>query len=214
MRTILLATSNPGKLREIRAVMGDLPVRWITLKDLPAPIEPAEETGDTFAANAIQKASYYSFAAGGKGSEDSPIWTLADDSGLVVDALGGEPGVRSARYAGLDSDVVGREQADAANNARLIRELADVPESQRTARFRCALALVEGDRVLAETSGVVEGRILFAPRGCNGFGYDPLFFIDAMGCTTAELPEEQKNAISHRGHAVRAMHPLLEKILR
>ena len=212
MRTILLATSNPGKLREIRATMGDLAVQWITLKDLPATLEPAAETGDTFAANAIQKASYYSRAAG-ELAGSSPLWTLADDSGLEVDWLGGAPGVRSARYAGLDSDEVGREKADAANNARLIRELADVPESQRTARFRCALALVDGDRVLAETSGVVEGRILLAPRGQNGFGYDPLFFIDAMNCTTAELAEEQKNAISHRGQAVRAMHPLLERIL-
>jgi XTP/dITP diphosphohydrolase len=193
--------------------MGDLAVHWITLKDLPAPVEPAQETGDTFAANAIEKASHYSRASGDlEGSP--PLWTLADDSGLLVDALGGEPGVHSARYAGLDCDVSGRERADAANNARLIRELTDVPESQRTARFRCALALVEGGCVLAETSGVVEGRILRSPRGSNGFGYDPLFFIDAMGCTTAELAEEQKNAISHRGQAVRAMHPLLEGLLK
>ncbi|MDD4888842.1 MAG: RdgB/HAM1 family non-canonical purine NTP pyrophosphatase [Phycisphaerae bacterium] len=205
MRTILLATSNPGKLREIQSAMGDLPVRWITLKGLSAAIPQAEETGDTFAANAIEKAVYYSRAAG--------LRTLADDSGLQVDALGGAPGVRSARYAGLDSDVVGREQADAANNARLLAELANVPDEKRTARFRCALALVDGERVLVETSGVVEGRMLRAPRGTNGFGYDPLFFIPAMGCTTAELTQEQKNQISHRGQAVRALHPLLAKLL-
>lgn len=205
MRTILLATSNPGKLREIQSAMGDLPAQWIALRDLPSPIPTAEETGETFADNAIEKARYYSQAAG--------LWTLADDSGLEVDALGGAPGVRSARYAGLDADDVGRQAADEANNARLLRELVHVPDVQRAARFRCALALVDGPRVLAQTAGVVEGRILHHPRGRNGFGYDPLFFIPSLNCTTAELAEDQKNAISHRGQAVRALHPLLERIL-
>jgi XTP/dITP diphosphohydrolase len=198
VRTILLATSNSGKLTEIQSAMGDLPVRWLTLKDLPSPLPAAEETADTFAGNAIQKAVYYSQATG--------LWTLADDSGLEVDALGGAPGVRSARYAGVDQD-------DAANNARLLAELADVPDERRAGRFRCALALVDGGRVLAEAGGVVEGRILYTPRGSNGFGYDPLFFIPAMGCTTAQLTQEQKNEISHRGQAVRALRPLLERLL-
>lgn len=198
MRTILLATSNPGKLREIQSAMAGLGVRWVTLKDLPAPIAPAEETGDTFAANAIEKAVYYSKASG--------LWTLADDSGLCVDALDGAPGVISARYAGADQD-------DAANNARLLRELANVADDKRSGRFKCALALVDGDRVLAESGGAVEGMMLRVPRGANGFGYDPLFFIPSMGCTTAELTQEQKNAISHRGQAVRALRPMLEKLL-
>ncbi len=205
MRTILLATSNPGKLREIQATMGDLPARWITLRDLPLAIPPAEETGATFAANAVEKACYYSRATG--------LWTLADDSGLEVDALGGAPGVLSARYAGLDSELVGRDRADAANNAKLIRELAGVPDGGRAARFRCALALADGDRVLAQTCGAVEGIIQRQPRGANGFGYDPLFFLPEFGCTMAELPPERKNAISHRGQAVRAMHPLLAELL-
>lgn len=196
--TILLATSNAGKLREIQAEMADLPIRWITLADLEdRPAEPAE-TGDTFAANAAEKAIYYSKATG--------LWTLADDSGLEVDALDGAPGVLSARYAGPEQD-------DDANNAKLLRELADVADEKRSARFRCALALAEGDRVLLTSAGAIEGRIGHDLRGENGFGYDPLFVVPRLGCTTAELSPPDKNAISHRGQAVRAMHALLKSLL-
>ncbi len=198
-RTILLATSNLHKLAEIRAATSDLPACWLTLSDLPHGAPPAEETADTFAGNAEQKAAHYSAFYG--------LWTLADDSGLEVDALGGAPGVRSARFAGP-------QQNDAENNARLLNELAGVPDERRTARFRCALALVDGSRVLARTEGLIEGRILRGPRGENGFGYDPLFLVPSLGCTTAELTRDQKNRISHRGQAIRAMAPLLQALLQ
>ncbi|MCG3177717.1 MAG: dITP/XTP pyrophosphatase [Phycisphaerae bacterium] len=196
-QTILLATGNPGKLREIQAEMADLPVRWRTLADFPA-IIPPQETGDTFAANADLKAVYYSNVTG--------LWTLADDSGLVVDALGGAPGVHSARYAGP-------AQNDASNNARLLAELGDRPAERRTARFRCALSLADGERILLRAEGAIEGVIGKRPRGSNGFGYDPLFYVPAIGCTTAELPPDRKNAISHRGQAVRKLHVMLKELL-
>lgn len=199
-RTILLATGNPGKLREIRDEMGHLAVRWLTLDQLdaarraPAPAESSE----CFSGNAAEKARYYSLASG--------LWTLADDSGLVVDALGGAPGVHSARYAGPARD-------DAANNAELLAALGDVPPERRSARFICALALADGDRILLTADGVIEGRIAPSPRGDNGFGYDPLFFVPELGCTTAELTAAEKNRISHRGRAVRALHAKLRALL-
>ncbi len=195
MRTVVLATGNPGKLREIRAVLADVPVRVVGLADLPAIAEPVED-GETFAANARCKATYYARATG--------QWCLADDSGLVVDALGGRPGVRSARYAAEACDPgAGREMRDAANNRKLLAELAEVGDERRTARFICHLALADGERILLETRGVFEGRIGHISRGANGFGYDPLFVVPHLGKTAAELPPRQKNAISHRGQAVR-----------
>ncbi len=193
-RTILLATTNRGKLREVAAVLADLPVKLLTLDEFPAMAEPAED-GDTFEANARLKAEHYARLSG--------VWSLADDSGLEVDALGGAPGVRSARYA--DSQAPPREDRDAANNARLLAELRDVPPERRTARFRCALALSDGRRIIAEARGVVEGVIIDDARGQNGFGYDPHFFMPEFGLTTAEMPPAQKNRISHRGRALIVM---------
>ncbi|NLF29492.1 MAG: RdgB/HAM1 family non-canonical purine NTP pyrophosphatase [Planctomycetes bacterium] len=205
MRTLVVATGNPGKLREIRQSLGELPVRVVGLRDLP-PIGEPDETGDTFAANARDKATYYARATG--------HWCVADDSGLVVDALGGRPGVYSARYAAdRCSDDAGRDIIDAANNARLLEELADVPDQCRTARFVCVLALSDGDRILLETSGTVEGRIAHAPRGGNGFGYDPLFLLPDRGVTTAELSPDEKNAVSHRGQATRRFADELRKLV-
>jgi XTP/dITP diphosphohydrolase len=205
VRTIVLATGNPGKLREIRQTLGDLPVQVLGLADLPAIDEPAED-GDTFAANARDKAAYYARATG--------HWCLADDSGLVVDALDGRPGVYSARYAAEDCPPgAGRDVVDAANNRKLLGELADVPDQERTARFVCALALADGDSILLEASGAVEGRIGYEPHGANGFGYDPLFRLSDRDITTAELPPEQKNAISHRGQATRQFAELLKELL-
>jgi len=204
-RSIVLATRNPGKLREIRQVLSDLPVEVTSLAVHERIPQPAE-TGRTFAENARQKALYYARATG--------QWCLADDSGLVVDALDGAPGVRSARYAAERCPPnTSRETIDAANNAKLLEALKDVPDERRTARFVCHLALADPRRVLIETFGTVEGRIAREPRGHNGFGYDPLFFLPQKGCTVAELPPGQKNAISHRGQAVRHFASLLKSFL-
>jgi XTP/dITP diphosphohydrolase len=192
--TILLATTNGGKLREVAAVLADLPVRLATLDDFPSLPEPQED-GDTFEANALLKARHYARLSG--------VWALADDSGLEVDALGGAPGVVSARYAGCDAPA--REDRDAANNARLLSELRNTPIEKRTARFRCALALCDGDRLVATAIGAVEGLIIDDARGDNGFGYDPHFLIPEFGLTTAEMPPDQKNRISHRGRALAAL---------
>jgi len=194
-RILVVATGNPGKLREIAAVLADLPVRVMGLDELP-PIDEPAETGATFADNARDKARYYAEATG--------HWCLADDSGLVVDALDGRPGVHSARYAADDCPPDSpRDLIDAANNRKLLAELADVADERRTARFVCHLAMADDDRVVLEARGVIEGRITRAEAGDNGFGYDPLFFVPATGMTTAQLPPERKNAISHRGQATR-----------
>lgn len=204
-RTILIATGNPGKVREIRGVLTDLPVRVTDLQehgDLP---EPAED-GHTFAENARHKACYYAAKTG--------LWALADDSGLEVDALDGEPGVHSARYAAdRCGDSADRDTIDAANNAKLLEALSNVPDDKRTARFVCHLAMCDGERILIETFATVEGVIAHEPRGQNGFGYDPLFYVPELECTTAELPAEHKNRISHRGQAVRHFASLLKSLL-
>lgn len=210
MREILIATGNPGKYREIIAVLSDdgpgrPSVRWRSLAELDVEITEPREDGDTFAANAALKACYYSRACG--------CWTLADDSGLEVDFLEGEPGVFSARYAGLPPGTP-RAETDRANNQKLIFALAGVPEERRTARFRCALALADGYRILATAEGTIDGRIIDIPRGRGGFGYDPHFFVPEKGKTTAELPAEVKNRISHRGRALREMRTKLSVVLQ
>jgi XTP/dITP diphosphohydrolase len=205
-RSILLATSNPGKLREIRESLANLSVEVLGLADLPAVDEPAED-GLTFADNARAKAVYYSLATG--------RWCLADDSGLVVDALGGRPGVLSARYAADECPPnATREQIDQANNRKLLRDLSAVPDDKRTARFVCHLALADGQRVLLEASDTIEGRIGRGERGANGFGYDPLFIADGIGKTTAELSPAEKNAVSHRGKATRKFAELLREMFK
>jgi len=191
--SVLIATTNPGKVREVRDILAGLPLRLTTLTDHAAVPEPIEDA-DSFEGNARLKVLYYAGLFGG--------WTLADDSGLEVDALGGAPGVHSSRYAGPAGD-------SAANNIKLVQALATVPEDERTARFRCVVALGRPAEILAATSGVVEGRIIREARGTGGFGYDPLFFIPAQGSTAAELSPELKNRISHRGQAFRAMIPAL-----
>ncbi len=195
--TILVATTNEGKLREARAILGCLPMRMTTLAEYPPFPKPIEDAS-TFEGNARLKALHYAKLAG--------CLTLADDSGLEVDALGGEPGVRSARYAGPGCD-------DAANNQKLVRQLEGVPAERRTARFRCLVALASPDEIVATTSGVVEGVILDSPRGSNGFGYDPHFFVPERGMTTAQMSAEDKNRISHRGRAFRAIRTVIERLL-
>lgn len=184
------ATTNPGKLREFRAAFHQLAGGRFDVEPLPGlkGIPPAPEHGSTFEENAVEKALYYGAHNGG--------WLFADDSGLVVDALGGEPGVQSARYAGPGS-------TDGANNALLLSKLAGAED--RTARFVCVVALVGGARLLGTFRGEVEGRIIHLPRGTNGFGYDPLFFYPPYGRTLAEVSEEEKLAVSHRGKALKAM---------
>lgn len=201
---ILIATTNQGKLREFYTMLAGLPVELTALRDYPGLPEPLEDA-DTFEGNARLKALHYARATGS--------WTLADDSGLQVDALGGEPGVRSARYAARGDEIGPGRCDDAANNARLIEKLAGVPPEKRTARFRCAIALASPDRVLETATGVVEGVIIDDPRGANGFGYDPHFFVPELKMTTAEMPLAQKNRISHRGRALRAIRPAIERLL-
>jgi len=191
----LIATTNAGKLREVRQVLGDLPVELRSLSDwLPLP-EPVED-GETFEANAELKARHYARLTG--------AWSLADDSGLEVHALGGAPGVHSARYAGLQRD-------DQANNAKLVRDLKNIPPEQRTARFRCAVVLASATEVVGAVSGAVEGLIIDESRGRNGFGYDPHFLVPEFNITTAEMDPEQKNRISHRGLALRRIRPIIER---
>lgn len=195
--TLLLATTNPGKLREVEAILAGLPVKLRTLRDFPA-VSEAVEDGETFEENACRKALHY--------ARNTGMWTLADDSGLVVDALGGAPGVLSARYAGVEAD-------DAANNAKLIACLAGVADADRTARFCCCIAVAIGDRIAATSSGIIEGRIIDHARGSNGFGYDPFFLVPQRGLTAAEMPPELKNSISHRAQALQAIRPRLEQLL-
>ncbi|KPK83355.1 MAG: hypothetical protein AMJ81_08455 [Phycisphaerae bacterium SM23_33] len=208
-RKIVLASRNPGKVREIQAILGQAGVKVIGLdaidphRTIPEPPEAAE----TFARNARAKATYYAGA--------TRTWALADDSGLEVDALGGAPGTRSARYAAEQCRPgAGRDEIDAANNRKLLRELEGVGEEHRGARFVCHLAMSDGRSILLEASGVVQGRIARRPAGSNGFGYDPLFFLPELGCTTAELPPERKNQISHRGRATREFARRLAELLK
>jgi XTP/dITP diphosphohydrolase len=185
---VLIATTNPDKLREIRGLLADLPVRLLGLPDVPSMPEP-EETGATFEDNARLKALAY-------GAHFDEL-TVAEDSGLAIDALDGEPGVRSARF--LRPDATYHERF-----AEIYRRLAVHPDKPRVARFVCALAAVRNQRVVYETTGVVEGEIALRPRGSGGFGYDPIFYYPPYNATLAEVSEQAKLAVAHRGQAFRA----------
>jgi XTP/dITP diphosphohydrolase len=192
LQKLVIATSNPHKVEEIEAVLGQIGIACVPMGDAGIP-EP-EEDGATFEENARIKAVAYARALG--------TTVLADDSGLEVDALGGAPGVHSARYAGIGAT---RAERDAANNARLLRELEQVPDARRTARFVCVLCIAREDgTIVAESRGAFDGVIGRAQRGTNGFGYDPLLVLPD-GRTSAELSPSEKNARSHRGNALRAM---------
>jgi XTP/dITP diphosphohydrolase len=195
---IVVATGNAHKLTEIRAILAGLDVDLVPMTELGLP-SPVED-GDTFEANALLKARACATGAG--------LPALADDSGLEVDALGGEPGVRSARYAGEDAD-------DAANNAKLVAALRGVPPSQRTARFVCAAALVTPDGEEHVVRGTMEGAIVDEPQGEHGFGYDPHFVSDAVGDgrTNGQLTPDEKDTISHRGAAFRAIRREVERLV-
>ncbi|MFZ3341203.1 MAG: RdgB/HAM1 family non-canonical purine NTP pyrophosphatase [Terriglobales bacterium] len=206
--TVFVATSNAGKLRDFA---GAAIAHGIAIASLPnfASLTPVVEDGATFEANARKKAEEYSRAAPGE-------LVLADDSGLEIDALSGAPGVHSARYAAPDllnkePHAADSNTDDGANNARVLRELAGLPPEKRTGRFVCVLAAARDGRTLATFRGRAEGVILDAPRGQNGFGYDPLFFFPSIGKTFAELSAEEKAKYSHRGAALRAFLQWLSK---
>lgn len=194
---LVIATQNAGKVKEFREILGGDRFRWEDLAAHPGLVAP-EETGGTFRANACLKASYYARVLGAH--------ALADDSGLEVDALGGSPGVHSARWA----EMHGAGKGDAANNALLLKQLTDVSDGRRTARFVCVLALAApGGKIIFTARETVEGRVIREGRGSNGFGYDPLFLIEELGKTTAELRPEEKHRISHRGKALRRLRGMM-----
>ena len=198
-RKILVASTNKGKLAELRMML-DLDVEWVCLDDLGG-FEEVVEDGSTFSANARKKALSYAAASG--------LWTLADDSGLVIDALDGAPGVHSARFSGEKAEGADRGLIDHLNIAKVLELMKDVEEVKRSAHFACSLCLAGDGKVLLETEGYCKGIIGFDEIGENGFGYDPIFIIPSLGKTAAELTSSEKNAISHRGNAIRKLKPLL-----
>lgn len=195
---VLIATMNEGKLREYERLLGSVPrLELQTMASLPEPVDVVEDR-DTFRGNALKKATEIAAVA--------RMPCLADDSGLEVDALGGRPGVYSARYAGEGA-------TDSENNAKLIEELSSTADDERTARFQCAIVIVdESGRELALAEGACEGRIGREPKGAHGFGYDPLFVPDGYTQTMAELGPETKNEISHRAKAAAKLVPLLREL--
>ncbi len=194
---VLIATNNPHKIEEFREIFADLPLELTFPRDEGLDFEP-EETGTTFEENAIIKATAFAQVSG--------LLTIADDSGLEVDALGGEPGVYSARYGNTPKD------AHRQRYELVLEKLRDVPDEKRTARFRCALAIVLPRMVIDVVEGTVEGRITRAPAGDGGFGYDPIFWVPEYGKTLAQVSAAEKHRISHRGRAARAAIPILKKL--
>jgi len=195
-RTVLIATSNAGKLRDFS---GAASAHGITIAGIPgfASLPTVVEDGATFEANARKKAEEYSRAVPGE-------LVLADDSGIEIDALGGAPGVHSARYAADEPHAAGNNTDDEANNAKVLRKLRNVPTRKRTGRFLCVIAAARDGQTLETFRGTAEGVILNAPQGKNGFGYDPLFYFPQIKKTFAELTAEEKSQYSHRGAAFRA----------
>lgn len=195
---IVFATGNKDKMREIRMIMGNLGVEIVSMKEAGISVQ-VEENGTTFEENAMIKAKAI--------AEHCQDIVLADDSGLEIDALNGEPGVYSARYMGEDTSYH-------IKNSNLIERLKDVPEEQRTARFVCAIAAVLPDGRVLQTKAAMEGRIGYEERGENGFGYDPIFMLPQYGKSSAEISAEEKNALSHRGKALRRMTEQLKDVLK
>ena len=201
MKRIIFATGNPGKLREIRAILGDLGMEIITMKEAGINVEIIED-GKTFAENAVIKVNTILGAL----PEDDESIVMADDSGLEVDAMDKAPGVYSARWMGEDTSY-------RIKNMKIVELLDGVPVEKRTARFVCTIAAGQKGKEVLVSTGVIEGKIGYEERGEGGFGYDPIFYLPDMSRTTAELSAEEKNAISHRGNALREMKKLLEKNL-
>jgi len=212
---ILVATTNPGKIAELRAMLGG-GVQWVSLNDFKDIIE-IKEDGATFAENARKKALGYAKQTG--------LWTLADDSGLMIDALGGRPGVKSARFSGEKSE--NRKLLDHSNMAKVLKLLQGIPKEngstsspsraksrERTAKFVCCLCLASPEKILIETQGELTGLIAEKEVGENGFGYDPIFFVPRLNKTVAQLSADEKNAISHRGQAIKKLKALLGELLK
>ncbi len=197
MQKLLIATNNPGKVGEYRELLAGLLVHLTFPAEEGLELE-VEETGGSFEANAVLKARAF--------AETSSLLALADDSGLEVDALGGEPGIHSARYAGPGA-------SDQARYQLLLHNLEGVPWERRAARFRCVIAIATPGGEVHTAEGICEGIIAFEPRGEHGFGYDPVFYMPEHGCTMAELPPEVKNRVSHRARAAERIRPLLEQHL-
>ena len=195
---IIVATGNEGKMREVRLILADLGIEIISMKEAGASCE-IEETGSSFAENAEIKAKAV--------WEQTGHIVLADDSGLVVDYLGGEPGIYSARYMGEDTSYEIKNQA-------ISDRVAEAKEEERTARFVSAIAAVLPDGTILHTEGTVEGEIAYQPAGTEGFGYDPIFYLPEYGMTSAQIPIEKKNEISHRGKALEAMKQKLKGLYR
>lgn len=193
---ILIATSNQGKVREIRDLVKDLPIVFLSLSNVGEAPEVVED-GLTFEDNALKKARALAAATG--------LVTLADDSGLCIDALEGRPGIHSARYAGEGA-------SDEEKCARILQEMENIPDASRTARFVCAMALVTPQGEEKIFRGSCEGRITREPRGTEGFGYDPIFYFEESGCTFAEMARQSKNQVSHRGRALQAFARFLEDV--
>lgn len=201
MKTILVATTNPGKLTELSEML-DIDADFKNLADFPG-IEEVPEDGSTFEQNAQKKALGYAKATG--------LWTIADDSGLVIDALGGAPGIHSARFSGEKSEL--RTLIDHKNTAKVLKLMKNVPVEKRTARFVCSICLASPEKVLIQTEGTVEGTITETERGDGGFGYDPIFLVKGIDKTAAELEPDEKNKISHRGNATAKLKPLFKQLL-
>jgi XTP/dITP diphosphohydrolase len=208
-KILYIATGNPGKLRDFAVAAETLSTMGHGFSIQPMPcmdrIPAPPENEATFDGNARAKAIYYSRLAPG-------FDIIADDSGLEVDALDGDPGVRSARFA-ADAGFASTGDTDADNNLLLLQKLADIPEDQRTARYRCVLALANSGECVLTAEGTVEGRITTQPRGSGGFGYDPLFHLPELGKTMAEIDLETKNSLSHRGRALQALLEEIQSIL-
>ncbi len=202
-RKILVATTNPGKMAELSAML-DADVQWLSLADFPG-IPEVEEDGATFAENARKKASGYARATG--------LWTIADDSGLVIDALNGAPGIRSARFSGDKPDGADRTLIDDRNIEKVLKLMKDTPNENRTARFVCNLCAAAPEEILIETTGTLKGMIATEKHGQNGFGYDPIFYIPSLAKTAAQIPPPEKNKVSHRAKAIVKLKPLLAQLL-
>ncbi len=219
MQRILIASSNPKKLAELRALCAELPVELLGLDALAGALPEVDEDGETFLDNAAKKALAFAEVAAAELGEE--VWALADDSGLCVDALDGAPGVHSARFSvetpaadgSTQPEDAGRDRVDPANNALLLEKLAGLPESERGAAFRCVIAVAGQGQLLFAVEGEVRGRILDHQTGQAGFGYDPLFFHPPSGCTFAELDAAAKAAVSHRGEAVHRLREVLLTVL-
>ena len=205
MNTVIFATSNEGKMREVRSILADMPVRVLSMKEAGIKVD-VDENGTSFEENALIKASGIADCIPDEYKDDK-VFVLADDSGLEVDYLNKEPGIYSARYMGEDTSY------DIKNKA-IIERLAGVPDEKRTARFVCAIACVLPGGSHQITRATIEGIIGYEIAGANGFGYDPIFYVPEYGCTTAELTPEQKNEVSHRGKALKEMKKRLWEYLK